>query len=377
MKKREICFTLKGDVYCRYQSFGSAGELKAAMTRKQPVKIDVGAVFNASVVEHRSPGFRPDARELVFDVDLSDYDDVRTCCQGATVCVKCWKFVCGAVKVVDRILREDFGFCHILWVYSGRRGVHCWVCDRVARELTNEARSAVVAYCSVSRSAEAAKNLSWPLHASLRKAYEVLEPIFAEDIVTEDGQRLLAEAELWEKLVRTLPDDAADKILAHWAKVGAGSSPAAKWEALKNLAKVKDATDGAVDTKKLKTRQGVSPLWKYETVFAYVYPRLDENVSKQRNHLLKAPFAVHPKTGRVCVPFSAADVDDFDPSAVPTLGDLAAQIDSGEGDTDLLKTDLRHFVHYFKHGFLKPLLGAAAKERRDQNERTAAATGSF
>ena len=64
-----------------------------------------------------------------------------------------------------------------------------------------------------------------------------------------------------------------------------------------------------------------------DIVFAHLYPRLDIAVSRHLNHLLKAPFAIHPKTGRVCTPMDISKVDDFDPTTVPTIGLLFEEME--------------------------------------------------
>ena len=64
-----------------------------------------------------------------------------------------------------------------------------------------------------------------------------------------------------------------------------------------------------------------------DIVLQYTWPRIDAEVSKHRNHLLKAPFCVHPKTGRVCVPVDPTRIEEFDPARVPTVGQLLKEID--------------------------------------------------
>lgn len=85
-------------------------------------------------------------------------------------------------------------------------------------------------------------------------------------------------------------------------------------------------------------------------------------------HLLKSPFCVHPRTGKIGVPIDPATVDQFDPHKVPAILDLMDEIDMfdlkarGQGMPveelkkirDIEKTSLNKYLCIF-HNFLNDL----------------------
>ena len=46
------------------------------------------------------------------------------------------------------IAAVDFGFSKVLWVFSGRRGVHCWVQDATPLQFGTAERHAILQYLS-------------------------------------------------------------------------------------------------------------------------------------------------------------------------------------------------------------------------------------
>ncbi|EJP69324.1 DNA primase small subunit [Beauveria bassiana] len=374
---REFAFTLQNDVYLRYQSFATADLLRKDVLRLLPSRFEIGPVYSTNPRDRKtlrnSSAFKPLAKELCFDIDLTDYDDIRTCCDKANICNKCWQFMTMAIKVIDVALRDDFGFQHIMWVYSGRRGAHAWVCDKKARGMDDQKRKAIAGYLEVIRGgAQSGKkvNVRRPLHPHIARSLEILKSHFQEDVLTV--QNPWAADDRFDALLQLLPDRTLNESLRHRWNASPGRASTSKWADIDTLAKT--GASKSLDARALKEA-------KQDIVLEYTYPRLDIEVSKKLNHLLKSPFVVHPGTGRVCVPIDTSSDESiaaFDPLAVPTVQGLLAEIDAWKGDesegapavADWEKTSLKPHVEYFRSfvaGIMRDEREARVKRERDED----------
>ncbi|XP_043986254.1 DNA primase small subunit isoform X2 [Gambusia affinis] len=328
-QNREFSFTLKDDIYVRYQSFSSQSEMEKEMQKMNPYKIDIGAVYSHRPNQHntvKSGSFQALEKELVFDIDMTDYDDVRSCCSAADICSKCWTLMTIAIHILDKALRQDFGFHHLLWVYSGRRGVHCWVCDEAARKLSSAARSAVAEYLSLVKGGEETVKkvvLTDPIHPFIRDSLTEVKRYFPRYALQD--QNILGRKESEEKVLALVPEDVKKELQEIFQEE---RNPERRWRHIEVQAEKKRST--------AKKRQ----YFEKEIMLQYCYPRLDVNVSKGVNHLLKSPFSVHPKTGRISVPIDLKDVDKFDPFAVPTISLICEELDRPKADEDEAKSEV-------------------------------------
>eukprot|EP01128_Nolandella_sp_AFSM9_P013026 TRINITY_DN9904_c0_g1_i1.p1 TRINITY_DN9904_c0_g1~~TRINITY_DN9904_c0_g1_i1.p1 ORF type:complete len:441 (+),score=70.31 TRINITY_DN9904_c0_g1_i1:91-1323(+) len=353
--RREWSFTINA-IYSRYNCYTSLEEFKKDILKRMPHKMDIGAVFNTAPTNHvRVQNFKPEEKELVFDIDATDYEDVIVLPEKTDyITSTTWPLMAVTVETLYDVLHNDFGFEHILFVFSGRRGVHAWVCDRRARQLGNQARAAIAEYLQVVMETAGKKvNLKPNLHPTLKRVYQnICLPVFVKTLVCE--QNLFTNPDHIEKILSFAPNDTIrEEARRRWALEDSSSEQ--RWNEFSASCKQFMA----------KARFAKShPL--HDLVFTYTYPRLDINVSKQLNHLLKSPFVIHPKTGRVCTPFAASEAYTFRPEDVPTVRSMLKEIDeydakNGTNDVpDYKKTSLAKPVAVFEE-FLKGVIAEQKK----------------
>ena len=203
-----------------------------------------------------------------------------------------------------------------------------------------------------------------------RRSLDILKTHFQEDVL--EAQDPWGTDERAEKLLQLLPDRTLNESLKRKWDASPGRSSTSKWADIDAVAK--GGASKNLDPKALLEA-------KQDIVLEYTYPRLDIEVSKKLNHLLKSPFVVHPGTGRVCVPIDTKALEDFDPLNVPTVQGLLAEIDSYKEDpeaddktnatiADWEKTSLKPYIDGFRHfinGIIKEEMNGKVKREREDD----------
>lgn len=328
--KRE--FALEGKFYKRYVEAVDGKALhKAMITMPDLSSLHIGPVCNGAVSLLRKGLTCPDRRELIFDIDLTDYefldlhtrDELGNEVVSLEACDAAWGFAAVGVFFLRYLLREHFGFEEFLIIYSGRRGVHLWVLDGKAMAASDEVRNAIATALNIELTKD--KKRATPAMLRMVEVYDLwdsVEDAFLDLIVNSSYldsfanlEDLVSRIDLKHDGMRNLADDAFEQ-----------ETTQDRWQFIQDR----------VESMAKQHNWMQSRL--RETMLGYVWPRLDFNVTKAKNHLIKAPFVAHPKTGRIAVPIDPDNYYNFNPRTVPTLSNL------GTEDSWRAATDIRRYI---------------------------------
>ncbi|EAX88441.1 DNA primase, eukaryotic-type, small subunit, putative family protein [Trichomonas vaginalis G3] len=302
LENRECGFFFDDEKFMRWQTVDVLRRLALA---NPPQRMEIGPVYTHPIAirQQQSPGeFRPKSKELIFDLDADDFKDIKCCCGDSEICEKCWPYMHCAIDCLTTILRTNFGFKKIFPVFSGRRGIHIWVCDKKARELSAAVRDKIVHYLNLKEITEMDNFL---LNASplLKQMLPSCEKYFCKIYRTQNIFKNQKTSERAYKLLGSETIKQINKIID-----STHGTDEERWESVKTMA-FKGKTFAESDQ------------YKRLIVF-YSFPRLDENVTKGMNHLLKSPFSVHPKSGFISVPIPPEKYELLPQTWVPSFEKL-------------------------------------------------------
>jgi DNA primase small subunit len=301
-------------------------------------------------------------REYIIDIDMNDYDGIRTCCEGKKLCNSCWKYMEAAYKVLREVLYEIFGFQKILWVFSGRRGMHAWVCDQEAMGLESMERKSITNYLNVTVNNEKSDRLVVP--ESLAKYNSVRLFQLCEKILLPYEKFLFEEQNFlghptrkegnYKRIISVLKRHLKENGFSYEEKTYEDFTANLRNNnavdpnlSMKIFEKILNTYGGILNSQQTKSNivQNTDELvrkFKFEIIVGFLYPKIDSAVSSHTNHLLKAPFNIHSSSLLLSVP---VDPENFDINNIPSLQDIT----SGKASIAHYINNFRDFVNDLKN----------------------------
>jgi len=280
-------------------------------------------------------------QEIVIDIDVTDYTDycgacgqrhtsyvgVETTgansaenkcntgqrhyyycdCKGAgKACSVCWFHIEGAATLLHFLLVHQLGIPerHLLWVLSGKKGIHCLVNDPRYVRMTTQQRTLLFQFLkrdTMGKLKEFGRVLTCGSGSNIAQQWEEQ---FVENVVC---RRHMLQNEVFLKdcldIVRLHYNSLHHQLEQRWiGSGGKGTSSLNKWQTLKTL-----------EYGQFGNQCPPSLL----LVLHFYYPRIDKGPLCTKNHLIKAPFSVHRSTQNIALPVERTHI--VERHGLPTL----------------------------------------------------------
>jgi len=322
--KREFAVTTTKGYYKRYLSFANAKDLSIYLCNNIPDKLHIGPVHDGKILKQKTANMQPTGREFIIDIDMDSYDDVRVCCQGNQICKKCWVYIKCAFYVFKYIFEKEFKVS-ILLVFSGGRGAHFWVSNPIFFQFSGTQRLNVFKYINLFQGKKI--NL-FPrkLLQTYQERYNICK-VYAPYLINWYKHQELICSMIESQSLKGLFGKFMTQLTAN---------------AVQNFEKWEAMFDNYANFSSYKTHILLN---KFRIVFHFTYPRMDGPVSTVVNHLIKAPFSIHPRTNNICLPLSIQMMEQFDPRNTLTVSDFVICISVSQRHRKYKWKDIAQLYH--------------------------------
>ena len=384
---------LGGDTVWGRRTLYHRDEFREAVYDSRLRRIDVGQLGYEPCQMWRSWDFREfdhgvDARlwrlnELILDIDIkNEYGDVRTChcsnedpeqprrcgtCNGllhtaaddaarcqcpwrrfdGQLCKSCWMFGCTAILMLDQLLRTRWGFANLLFTFSGKKGIHCWILDAETRSWTAEQRVQFFESMNPWMPGSEKRVLKWENVA--QDTYFGIEfersvlPLF-ESFILDTEIFDFAHAHTRLAIVECF----APALQSAEYQAAFGAVLGAIVECVRTNANCRRVWTMLMDFNYRYSERRHADNVRRRLVYTYVFPRIDKN-SKDMGHLVKVPFAAHVETLTLDVPmlpitqrFSPPDAPRIQEQDVPKIRDV---LDRFQIEIDIIRNKLYSMLY--------------------------------
>ena len=292
--RREFGFELREGVFIRNRSFPNVEEFQQFLIDEAPSAVYIGAIYEGAVAKDRTiRDVAWEGHELVFDFDADEYAVLYINprgCKGAQICTICWSLMQDAALFIEETLRKDFGLTDLIWTFSGRRGIHCWVKDDVVIPLDQNQRNSIIGYLTLIHDPKGEQRVELPSDYArplYERIYSIIGTSFLKHTTIEDLKEL------------GLTKREAGVILERVSQIERRFTPR---EILSLI---------SLEHEKKFIEQSI----------LMRAPRIDHKVTIDIRRLLRCPGSIHGKAGKPCI-IIEGNISDFYPDDVPTLKEI-------------------------------------------------------